>query len=280
MQNLFKAKNMSVYKKNNYRPGRQTRKEKQQEESRNSLTSEKLSRESTTAEVFQTLDEKAGKTEAWVQRNQRSIFVVLAVVVLAGFGYMLYRQFVSVPKETEASEKLSFALATFDEALNAPTTAVRDSLFTLSLEGDKMHAGFLKIIKDYSSSKAANVAYYSAGMAYMQLNKYKEAVSHLDKFSSKDPILSALALGNIGDAFVQLKQLNEATDYYKKAINKSDNSLTAPIYLNKAAQVAVEQKNYKQALEYFERIKNDFPKSEEASTIDTQISRVTTLMNL
>jgi len=44
--------------------------------------------------------------------------------------------------------------------------------------------------------------------------------------------------------------------------------------------VAVEQKNYKQALEYFERIKNDFPKSEEASTIDTQISRVTTLMNL
>ena len=271
---------MSVYKKNNYRPGRQTRKEKQQEESRNSLTSEKLSRESTTAEVFQTLDEKAGKTEAWVQRNQRSIFVVLAVMVLAGFGYMLYRQFVSVPKETEASEKLSFALATFDEALNAPTTAVRDSLFTLSLEGDKMHAGFLKIIKDYSSSKAANVAYYSAGMAYMQLNKYKEAVSHLDKFSSKDPILSALALGNIGDAFVQLKQLNEATDYYKKAINKSDNSLTAPIYLNKAAQVAVEQKNYKQALEYFERIKNDFPKSEEASTIDTQISRVTTLMNL
>jgi len=51
---------MSVYKKNNYRPGRQTKKEREQEEPTKELTSEQLSHESTTAEVFQTLDEKAG----------------------------------------------------------------------------------------------------------------------------------------------------------------------------------------------------------------------------
>ena len=270
---------MSVYKKNNYRPGRQTKKEREQEEPTKELTSEQLSHESTTAEVFQTLDEKAGKTEAWVQRNQRSILLTVVAVVVVGLGYMLYKQFVSTPRETEASEKLSFALTVFDEALNAPTTAQRDSLFTLSLNGDKSHGGFLPVIKDYSSSKAANVAYYSAGMAYLQLNKYKEAVTHLDKFSSEDPILSALALGNIGDAFVALKQPKEAMDYYKKAIDKSDNTLTAPIYMNKAALVAEEQKNYKEALEYLEKIKNDYPKSQEATSADMQISRVKTLMN-
>ena len=50
---------MSVYKKNNYRPSRQTKKERQQEEATNEVSSEQLSHESTTAEVFQTLDEKA-----------------------------------------------------------------------------------------------------------------------------------------------------------------------------------------------------------------------------
>ena len=271
---------MSVYKKNNYRPGRQTKKEREQEEPTKELTSEQLSHESTTAEVFQTLDEKAGKTEAWVQRNQRSILLTVVAVVVVGLGYMLYKQFVSTPRETEASEKLSFALTVFDEALNAPTTAQRDSLFTLSLNGDKSHGGFLQVIKDYSSSKAANVAYYSAGMAYLQLNKYKEAVSHLDKFSSSDPILNALALGNIGDAFVALNQPKDAMDYYQKAIKESDNELTAPLYLGKAAQVAQEQKNYKQALEYLERIKADYPKSEEATAVEMRIAQVNALMNL
>ena len=60
---------------------------------------------------------------------------------------MLYKQFVSVPKEEEASKKLSFALSTFDKALNANTTAERDSLFTLSLNGNKENGGFLNVCK-------------------------------------------------------------------------------------------------------------------------------------
>ena len=271
---------MSVYKKNNYRPGRQTKKERQQEEAANEVSSEQLSHESTTAEVFDTLDEKAGKTEAWVIQHQRTILLTIVAVVVVGLGYMFYKQFVSEPREREISEQLSFAQSVFNQALDANTTATRDSLFTLSLNGDKTHAGFLKIIKDHGSSKAGNVANYAAGMAYLQLNKYKEAVTHLDKFSSSDPILNALALGNIGDAFVALNQPKEAMDYYKKAIDESDNALTVPIYLSKAAQVAQDQKNYKEALTYLERIKTDYPNSEEAASVDVQISQVEALMNL
>ena len=271
---------MSVYKKNNYRPGRQTKKERQQEEAANEVSSEQLSHESTTAEVFDTLDEKAGKTEAWVIQHQRTILFTIVAVVIVGLGYMFYKQFVSEPREREISEQLSFAQSVFNQALDANTTATRDSLFTLSLNGDKTHAGFLKIIKDHGSSKAGNVANYAAGMAYLQLNKYKEAVTHLDKFSSSDPILNALALGNIGDAFVALNQPKEAMDYYKKAIDESDNTLTAPIYLSKAAQVAQDQKNYKEALTYLERIKTDYPNSEEAASVDVQISQIEALTNL
>ena len=140
---------MSVYKKNNYRPGRQTKKERQQKEAANEVSSEQLSHESTTAEVFDTLDEKAGKTEAWVIQHQRTILLTIVAVVVVGLGYMFYKQFVSEPRDREISEQLSFAQSVFNQALDANTTATRDSLFTLSLNGDKTHAGFLKIIKDY-----------------------------------------------------------------------------------------------------------------------------------
>ena len=69
-------------------------------------------------------------------------------------------------------------------------------------------------------------------------------------------------------------------DYYQKAIKESGNELTAPLYLGKAAQVAQEQKNYKQALEYLERIKTDYPKSEEATSVEMRIAQVNALMNL
>lgn len=137
----------------------------------------------------------------------------------------------------------------------------------------------MDILKNYSGTKAANIATYSAGMAYLQMGKYKEAIEHLDKFKSDDEILGALALGNIGDAFAQLKQPKDALNYYEKAFKKSDNSYTAPIYLNKAGMVASELKEYSKALDYFNKIKKEYPKSEEARTIDIQLSRISTLKN-
>ena len=44
--------------------------------------------------------------------------------------------------------------------------------------------------------------------------------------------------------------------------------------------MAQDQKNYKEALTYLERIKTDYPNSEEAASVDVQISQVEALMNL
>ncbi|GIZ15011.1 tetratricopeptide repeat protein [Capnocytophaga catalasegens] len=263
---------MAIYKKNNYRPNRHKKEDVEVEE-----TLEKLQEESTTAEVFNTLDQGASKTEAWVQKNQKAIIGTLVAIVVVGLGYMLYQQLVATPKAKEASNELSYPLQIFENALNATETKAKDSLFALSLSGTNGRYGFLDIIKNYNNTKAANIATYSAGMAYLNMNKYKEAIDYLDKFKSDDEILSALALGNIGDAFAQLKQPKEALDYYEKAFKKSKNNYTAPIYLQKAGLVASELKNYNKAIEYFEKIKDEYPKSEEARTIEIQLSRVQVL---
>lgn len=86
----------------------------------------------------------------------------------------------------------------FDQAITA--TTAKDSLYNLALNGGEGKYGFLDIIDEYNGTKAANLANYSAGMAYLNMQKYQEAISHLEDFNSEDEILGALAKGGLGDA--------------------------------------------------------------------------------
>ena len=64
-----------------------------------------------------------------------------------------------------------------------------------------------------------------------------------------------MAKGKIGDAFAQLNQMDDALDYYEKAVAASDNEFTTPMFLYKAATVALDQGDAKKALAHFETIK-------------------------
>lgn len=226
---------------------------------------------STTAEVFSTLDESASKTEEWVSRNQNYILGVIGVIAVAVLGYLAYNQFVLKPKEASADNEMYYPQQYFDQALNSTTE--RDSLFTLSLNGAEGKYGFLDIINEYSGTKAANLASYSAGMAYLNMQNYQEAIKHLEDFSSDDAILGALAKGGLGDAFMQLNQSEDALSYYEKAVAHSDNSFTAPKFLYKAGITALELNQSDKALEYFQRIKDDYASSDEARMIDAFIGK-------
>lgn len=226
---------------------------------------------STTAEVFSTLDQSASRTEEWVSQNQNYILGVIGVIAVAVLGYLAYNQFVIKPKEASADNEMYYPQQYFDQALNSTTE--RDSLFTLSLNGAEGKYGFLDIIEEYSGTKAANVASYSAGMAYLNMQNYQEAINHLENFSSDDAILGALAKGGIGDAFVQLNQPEDALSYYEKAVAHSDNSFTAPKFLYKAGITALELNQSDKALEYFQKIKDDYASSDEARTIDVFIGK-------
>ncbi len=257
---------MAVYKKRNNRPNRVKHTDE--------VTPEELHQESTTAEVFDTLDQKASKTEEWVQKNQKTIIGVLIAVAVVGLAYLLYQQFVVAPKEKEGGNELFFAQEFFNEALNATDTQVKDSLFTLSLNGSAGKYGFLDIIKQYSGTKAANLAIYSAGMAYINQGQYEKAIEYLKKFDTDDDMLGPLALGNIGDAYSQLKNNKEALTFYKKAFDHNKNEFTTPIYLKKAGITALLLESNKEAKQYFQRIKDEFPTSEEGRTIDIYLGKI------
>ncbi|MEH6680856.1 MAG: tetratricopeptide repeat protein [Sediminicola sp.] len=251
---------MATYNKRGYKP-----KSKAEE-------TELDEQNSTTAEVFSTLDESASRSEAWVSKNQTYILGFIGVIAVAVLGYLAYSQFVLKPKEASADNEMYYPQQYFGEALNSDT-AERDSLFNLALNGAEGKYGFLDIIDEYSGTKAANLANYSAGMSYLQMQKYQEAITYLENFSSDDAILGALAKGGLGDAFMQLNQPEDALSYYEKAIAHSDNDFTAPKFLYKAGITALELGKKDQAAEYFTRIKEEYASSDEASTIDVFLGK-------
>ncbi|MGF1558465.1 MAG: tol-pal system YbgF family protein [Flavobacteriaceae bacterium] len=248
---------MATYKKRGFKPKNEEEEQLIQEQ------------ESTTAEVFSTLDQTASKSEEWVSKNQNYILGVIGVIAVGVLGYLAYVQFVQNPKETSAANEMYYPQQYFDQALTNETA--KDSLFNLALTGAEGKYGFLDIIDEYGGTKAANLANYAAGMAYLNMQKYQEAIGHLEDFSSDDEVLGALGKGGLGDAFMQLGQPADALGYYEKAIAHSVNQYTTPKFLYKAGVTALELKQNDKALKYFQRIKDEFSTSDEAVTIDAFI---------
>ena len=158
----------------------------------------------------------------------------------------------------------------FNQAVSATE---KDSLYTLSLNGDGNKFGMLDIAETYEGTKAGNLANYYAGMAYMNMKDYANAIEYLNAFSADDDVLGPIAKGGIGDAFVQLEQLEDAYDYYVQASQLKINNYTTPIYLYKAGVIGLKIGENKKALNFFESIKADFPESTEAKNIDVFIGK-------
>ena len=148
---------------------------------------------STTANVFNTLDQTASKTEEFVAKNQNIILSVLGGIALVVVGYLLYNKYVSTPKQNEAASDMFQAQQYFQKAVDAPVAS--DSLFKLALNGGEGKQGFLDIIKSHSGTDAGNLAYYYAGMSYLNMKQYQKAIEQLDQFKTAEPILNAMAIG-------------------------------------------------------------------------------------
>ncbi len=227
--------------------------------------------ESTTAEVFETLDTSASKTEAFVAKYQNIILVGIGVITLGVLGYLAYDTYVSTPKKNEAISELNQAQYYFNLAVNGEDS---DGLFEQSIEGGAGKYGFKDIIENYSNTEASNLATYSTGMAYFNIKDYQQAIDYLSDFSSDDVLLSSLAMGVTGDAYAQLGDNAKALSFYKKAFGENENDYTTPKYLFKAALISDLLEKKGEALKYFQRIQKEFPTSLQASQIEIQIGRL------
>ena len=211
---------------------------------------------------FEQVEQALSKTEQYIVDNQRSIMTIIGAVVAIIVLFKAYQNFYILPLEKEAQTDVYMAELYFQ----------KDS-FNLALDGDGQYAGFLDIIDDYSSTNVGQLANYYAGLCYLNIGEYENAIEYLEDFSSNDIILSSLALGCIGDAYMELGDIDDAMDAYEYAIENSENEFTTPRFMMKLAMIHELNGDYTEALNLYQNIKQDFKESIEATGIEKYITR-------
>ena len=216
----------------------------------------------TISNVEQTLT----RTEQFLEENYKTLLIGLGViVVLVGLGWLgkIY-----LNKRNDEAQSQMYQAERYLEM---------DSL-KLALNGDGNYLGFLDIAKDYRLTKSGNLALYSAGMCYLHLGQYQEAIDFLNKYSKKDKVLGSLAVGATGDAYVELGDLDKGVSKYIEAADFGKNSFNTPLFLMKAGEIYELNGKYSEALKIYERIENEYPGSTEGTTIEKYIARVKLLI--
>lgn len=260
---------MATYNKRGYK----TPKEKEEKVDTNFIEEnvDVDAKDSATAKAFDALDETASKTEDFVARNQKYILGALAAIAIITIGYLLYQRFVVEPNQQDAADELFVAQQNFQKAVDATDAKAQDSLFNLVIKGSEGKQGAPEIANQFSGTDAGNLAHYYAGISYLNLKKYDDAIKSLEQFSSKDTFLSAIAVGAIGDAYSQKNDAKQALEFYVKAAGMNPNELTSPRYLLKAGQTSLSLGNKADALKYFTEIKEKYESAPEAQSIDALI---------
>ncbi len=218
-------------------------------------------------ETIHVVESTLTKTEQFIENNQKILTYIVGAIVIVILGFILINKYYIGARETEAQNQIWTAQRYFES----------DSL-DLALNGDGNYLGFNEIINNYGWTKSSNLSKYYLGLIYMKQGNYQEAINTMKKFSTKSKIVSAMALGVIGDAYVELNDMENAIKYYKEAAEENANDFTSPIFLMKAAWAYEEMKNYPDALKMYEEIKFKHYNSTERRDIDKYIARVKTLM--
>ena len=217
-------------------------------------------------ETLGNVESALSKTELWIEEHQKLIYgIIAAVIVIAGIIWGL--KALNDRKDATASKEIFTAQKYFEK-----------ESYEAALNGDGNYLGFTEVYDQYKSTKAGKLAAYYAGISYMKLGKYEEAIDYLNKFNGQDDILAPMALGAIGDCYMELDKTNDAAAYYEKAANKSKNDFTGPMFLTKAGMTYEILVDYANALKCYKALKADYPLSNEAFEINKSIARVEELM--
>ena len=209
-------------------------------------------------------EQTISQSEAFFLKYKKAIIAAVIALVVIIAGIVLYKTYVSGPREDKASTAIAkgqtyFSANDYEKALNGDSVTFK---------------GFVALAKEYSSTRAGNLANLYAGLCFAKLDKWQEAADYLEKFDgSDDQMISPAAVGALGNAYAHLNQLDKAVSTLKKAAEMADNNSLSPTFLIQAGEILESQGKKAEALKLYEKIKKDYFNSMQYQTIDAYIER-------
>ena len=215
-----------------------------------------------TEEKIEGIEHALSRTEKYIEENQKSLTIIVLAISVIVVGFTLYKRYIVGPAEIEAQSQMYVAEQYF----------AADS-FNLALYGDGNNLGFIDIIEEYGITKSANLSSYYAGISFLHLGEFDNAIEYLKDFDSGDQTVQSVATGAMGDAYLELGNEKDALSMYLKAAKQRKNEFTSPIYYMKAAQLHESNGEFNKALGLYENIKKEYPNSSEAQDIEKFIAK-------
>jgi tetratricopeptide (TPR) repeat protein len=215
------------------------------------------------------IEQALTRSEQFIEDNQKVLTYVLGGLILVLLIVIAGNRYYLKPLNEKASAEMFYAERFFEI----------DS-FNLALNGYGTYPGFLNIIDDYGITRSARLARYYAGVCCHQTGDYQEAIRYLGKFKTKDLLIGAAQYSTLGDAHVELGNLEKAADAYRNGIDKFENNFSSPILLKKLGIVYEEMGDLDNALETYRTLDSRYPESPEGREIKKYIGRVESKMIL
>ena len=213
---------------------------------------DKVAEKESALESPKVIVEKLTNIEQYIEHHSKKLGMIAGGIALVIAGFFGYRYWVG-SQEEEAQSQI-FAAVYYYEA---------DSL-KKALNGDGNNPGFLSISDDYGMTKAGRLAHFYAGSIYLKQGKFQDAIDNLKEFSSDDILIGPRANCLLGDAYVELNDLENGLQYYKKAALHAPNKFFSPKYLMKAGLVQELKKDYSDAIGTYDQVIQKYYDSQEA----------------
>ncbi|MEZ4801000.1 MAG: tetratricopeptide repeat protein [Flavobacteriales bacterium] len=179
------------------------------------------------------VQEVYGKAESFMDKNRKPLMYAGTAILVVVVGFLAYQFLYKAPKEQEAANA-SWRAFQYQEI---------DSV-SMALNGAADFSGFEEVAEQYSGTKNGKIAHYWCGINYRDQGEYEKALEHFKKADFDDEALGVISMGNVGDMYVQLGELEEGASWLEKAAKKAGTSesrnFTAPQYILKASKVYIE----------------------------------------
>ncbi len=208
------------------------------------------------------IEATVSKTEQFFKNYGKTIWTVLLAILVVGAAVLAYGKFIYTPQCQEAMEQAFPAEQNF-----------QNQEFELALNGDGNIPGFAQIIDEYGA-KAGKAVYLYAGICELQLGDNEAALSYLNKYKGKEPILAGRAEACKGDAYVALDDYDSAVKCFADAVKANGDNLLAATYLLKEGLAYEAMGKKEKALECYKTIQDRYSASVEAYDISKYIARV------
>ena len=146
--------------------------------------------------------------------------------------------------------------------------------FQASLDGDLSFPGLVEVADQFGGTVSGNLATFYAADALFRVGEMDLALEYFESYSKGSDYLGASAYA--GEATIHELQENYALagDLFSRAANVFPSEITSPMYLESAARSYEDAGNSSRALDALESIRDDYPGSQAARTVEFQIALI------